>query len=374
MSEKSVTMPYKRIVVKIGTHLITAEDGRINRAQLNRLIKELSVIFQQGKELLIVTSGAVASGVNGLKLTGKPQTLPLKQAAAAIGQVELMRYYQESFAQAKITVGQILLTRQDMDDRQRYLNARNTLFTLLEHRVIPIINENDTVAVEEIKFGDNDTLSALVAGKVEADLLVLLTDVDGLCLTNPREDRQARIIPFIEKITPEIEKMASKGTGSRFSTGGMHSKIQAAKIATVSGVTMVIANGQKPAVLKNIIEGKPVGTKFLAVKQPLESRKRWIAFGARKHGQILVDAGAARALVSQGKSLLPAGITGVEGNFAAGEMVVVCSPEKEIARGLSFYSSEQLKKIIGRKTSEIKKILNTEYYDEVIHRDNLVIL
>ncbi len=367
-------MSYKRIVVKIGSHLITTEDGQINRPQLNRLIKELSDIFQQGKELLIVTSGAVASGANGLQLTGKPQTLPLKQAAAAIGQVELMRYYQESFAQSKITIGQILLTRKDMEDRQRYLNARNTLFTLLEHRVIPIINENDTVAVEEIKFGDNDMLSALVAGKVEADLLVILTDVDGLCLTNPKEDRQAKIIPLIEKITPEIEKMAGKGTGSRFSAGGMYSKIQAAKIAALSGVTTIIANGKKPAVLKNIIEGNPVGTKCLAVRHPLESRKRWIAFGAHKHGQVIVDKGAAQAIVEQGKSLLPAGITAVEGNFAAGDMVVVCSPEKEIARGLSFYSSEQIKKIIGRKTSEIKKILSSKDYDEVIHRDNLVSL
>lgn len=367
-------MNYKRIVIKIGTHLITTEEGEINQSVLNRLITEAAGFFSRGGEIIIVTSGAIALGAKELQLSEKPKTLPLKQAAAAIGQPVLMDYYREKFSEQRIAVAQVLLTKADMEDRERYLNIRNTLFTLLEHRVIPVINENDTVAVEEIKFGDNDNLSALVASKIEADLLIVLTDVDGLCAADPRKDKQAKVIPIVEKITPEIEKIASKCPGSCFGTGGMQSKIQAAKIVTRSGVTMVIANGTKPGILKDIVEDKLVGTKFIAVKQSLESRKRWIAFGAQKRGKIFIDKGAARALVQQGKSLLPIGVVSVEGDFAAGDMVAVFSQDKEIARGLTFYSAEQIKKILRKKTSEIEKILGSKDYDEIIHRDNLVVL
>jgi len=271
-------------------------------------------------------------------------------------------------------VAQVLLTSDDLAQRQRYLNARNTLLTLLSLGVVPVVNENDTVAVEEIKFGDNDRLSALVASKVEADQLVILTDVDGFFSADPRAEKKVKLIKEIEAITPELEEKAS-GRGTQRGTGGMVTKLEAARIATASGITMYIVNGNKEKVLKKIWEGENPGTKFLPGKAKIISRKRWIAFDTRIEGKVAVDEGAREALLKRGKSLLPSGISRVEGRFSTGACVAVIDMEgKEFARGLTSYSSDEIEKIKGKKTSQIETTLGYKDYDEVIHRDNLVIL
>jgi len=378
------TLP-KRIVVKVGTSLLTDETGNLNCSFIARLCAELSELRKKGEEIILVTSGAIVTGIGKLNkevITSKvgkgafrPSNLREKQAAAAIGQVGLMQVYEQEFEKKNILVGQVLLTREDLEERNRYLNARNTLLTLLNLGVIPIINENDTVAVEEIQVGDNDTLSAIVAAKVDADYLIILTDIEGLYTDDPTKNKNAKLIPEVKEITPEIEELARKNPAGVRGTGGMLTKIEAAKIAIRSGVTMVIGNGKKDKVVTQIIKGEKIGTKFLPDKEGLKARDRWIAFGMKAKGKIYIDLGAVEALVKKGKSLLSSGITSVEGNFEGGEMVSVFSPEeKEIARGLTYYSAEEIEKIKGKKSQEIEKILKRKDYDEVIHRDNLVIL
>lgn len=386
---------HRRIVVKVGSSLLTEKTGNLNRSFIVHLCDELSELKKRGEEIILVTSGAIVTGIGKLKkMSGgtKVNFLDLreKQAAAAIGQVGLMQIYEQEFEKKSILIGQVLLTREDLEDRKRYLNVRNTLLTLLDLGVIPVINENDTVAVEEIQVGDNDTLSAIVAAKVNADYLILLTDVQGLYTDDPTKNKNAELIPQVKEITPEIETLAAKNPAGERGTGGMLTKIEAAKIATRSGVTMFIVQGKTEKVITRILESENrgeylrgeylrgehlIGTKFLPDEQGLKARARWIAFGMKAKGKIYIDSGAVEALLKKGKSLLPSGITSVEGNFGIGEMVSIYSPEaKEIARGLTYYSAEEIEKIKGEKTQEIEKILKRKDYDEIIHRNNLVIL
>jgi glutamate 5-kinase len=321
--------------------------------------------------VLIVTSGAIGAGMGRMKLHKRPSSLKEKQALAAIGQPLLMDIYQDAFSDMKITIAQVLLTRTDFDDRQKYINAQNTLLTLLKMGSIPIINENDTVAVEEINFGDNDTLSALVAAAVSADWLFMLTDVEGLYKGAPGK---GELISTVGKITQEIERHATEISGSGKGVGGMKTKILAAKIATSSGVKTVIANGLENKIIAKILSGQDRGTTFLPSKA-IEARKHWIAFGSKCKGSITVDEGAAKALLNSGKSLLPSGIISGSGAFKAGDTVSIMDlAGKEIARGVVSYSCDEIEKIKGRKSAEIKKILSKYNADEVIHRDNLVIM
>jgi len=363
----------KRIVIKIGSNILASAEQGLNIRRLRSLVKDISEVIDAGHEVVIVSSGAVAAGLKKLNLKKKPEDIRLKQAAAAIGQSSLMWAYEQNFARFDKKVAQILLTRDDISNRLRYINAKNTMFTLLSYGVIPLINENDPVAVDEIKFGDNDMLAALTAGLVEADMLIILSDVEGLYTKDPRE-KGARIIKHIKKITPEIRKMAG-GKVSAIGTGGMYSKLLAARQAYDHGIPVVIMSGKKSSLLPRFIKGKDVGTYFEPKKERLSSKKGWIAYGVRTKGSIRLDEGAVKALTEMGRSLLPSGITGVEGNFEVGDYIKCLNADsKDIAKGLTNYSSKDLEKIKGKKTTEIEKILGYKYSDEVIHRDNLVVV
>lgn len=364
----------KRIVVKVGTSTLTHRTGKLNIAFIESLVHQIADLKNSDKEILLVSSGAVGAGMGKLGITLKPKALPEKQALAAIGQGILMHMYEKVFAEYGQTVAQILLTRDDLSERKRYLNARNTVFSLLHFGAVPVINENDTVAVEEIKqrIGENDTLAALVAGLVDADLLILLSDIDGLYTKNPSL-AGAKKIPLVEVISDELEKYAD-GVGSKFGTGGMNTKIKAAKIAVAAGIPMVIADGTRKGVLGEITSGQNPGTLFLPHDTLHGTRKYWLAFCSDTQGKITIDDGAAVALLKKGKSLLPAGIISIENDFEAGNIVCVTTADgKEIARGFVNYSSEEIKKIKGAKSSEIVTILGYKDYDEVIHRDNLAL-
>ncbi|MBU2699798.1 glutamate 5-kinase [Sporomusaceae bacterium BoRhaA] len=364
----------KRIVVKLGTSTLTHANGKLNLLRIEKLIRELSDLHNQGKEIILVTSGAVGVGMDRLGLMEKPKTIPEKQAAAAVGQGILMHIYEKLFSEYGQTVAQVLLTRADSVNRQRYANSRNSLLTLLKLGVIPVINENDAVAVDELKIGDNDTLSATVAGLVDADLLVILSDVEGVYTDNPSKNPAAKLIELITDITPEIESLSGE-PGSLRGTGGMYTKIQAGKIAMSSGVAMVIALSSREEVLRRILSGEAVGTLFLSKENALHVRKRWLAFGSRLHGSVTIDKGCEQALLEDGSSLLSAGITAVEGDFEQGNTIrVFTTNEQEIARGLVNYSAADVEKIKGRHTDEIADILGNKPYDEIIHRDNLALL
>lgn len=364
----------RRLVVKVGTSILAYPDGRLNLWRLERLVREIAAVSNAGRQVVLVTSGAVGAGMGRLGWTRKPRTLPEKQAAAAVGQGILMHMYEKLFAEYGQVVAQVLLTRADVADRGRYLNARHTLLTLLHYRVIPIVNENDTVAVEEIRVGDNDTLSALVAGLVDADLLLLLTDTAGLYTANPKACADATRIEIVHEITPEIEQLARGGTSS-LGTGGMGTKLLAAHMAMNSGIPMVIAHGGEERVIERTLAGELLGTLFLPQQGRLAAKKRWIAYGPAPQGSLRVDAGAAEALLKGGKSLLPAGVTEVEGDFEAGAVVSVHAPDgREIARGIANYSAGEIRKIKGCRSGEIAAVLGHKDYDEVIHRDNLCLL
>jgi glutamate 5-kinase len=363
----------KRIVIKIGSSILASAEQGLNAKRLKALSEDISAIADKGAEVVIVSSGAVAAGLKKLGLKSKPKDIKLKQAAAAIGQSSLMWAYEDSFAVFSRKVAQVLLTRDVITDRTRYINAKNTLQTLINYDVIPVINENDPVAIDEIKFGDNDLLAALTAGLIEADMLVILSDVEGLYSKDPK-DKGAKLIQSVKKITSAIEKTAA-GKGSAVSTGGMYSKILAAKQATTHGIPVVIMSGKKKGLLKKLFDGKEVGTYLHAKEEKLSSKKGWIAYGVRSKGKIVLDAGAVKALTEMGKSLLPSGILKVEGDFSKGD-AVSCLDKKghRIAKGLTNYSSKELKKIKGKKTSEIEKILGYKYSDEALHRDNMVVV
>ena len=366
----------RRLVVKVGSGLITAREAGLDPARIGALADELAAVRRHGQEVALVSSGAVVAGMARLRLQVRPRSIPEKQAAAAVGQSALMEHYETAFARHGVTVAQILLTQADVSARARYLNARNTLTTLLGYGVVPIINENDTVAVEEIKFGDNDNLSALVAQLIDADLLVLLTDVDGLYTGDPSRDPQARKLDTVEAVTPEIERLVWSDA-DRVAVGGMATKLQAAQKAAASGVPMVIASGREPGTLARVLRGEPVGTYFPPRGDRLTARKRWIAFAVPPQGRLLVDAGARQALIERGKSLLPSGVVDIEGDFDAGEVVALCAADgdgKEFARGLVNFDAQELRTIRRAKTTEIESLLGYKSFDEVVHRDNLVVL
>jgi glutamate 5-kinase len=369
---KDLLAQVKRVVIKVGSGVLVGQDG-VDPAIIEALVVDLCKVVEQGYEVLLVSSGAVATGKGDLGIVGRPPTIPLKQAAAAIGQGRLMRYYKDAFRTCDRRVAQILLTRDDLTNRRRFLNARNTLMTLLEYGIIPIINENDTVVVDEIRFGDNDNLSALVTNLAEADLLVILSDVDGLYDSNPRTNPQAKLISRIEQITPDIESMAG-GAGSEVGTGGMATKIEAAKRASLYGVSTVIVNGRQPQVLPRLFAGEELGSWFLPAVDRLNARKHWIAFSKKTCGRLLVDEGARQALVDKGKSLLPSGIIGIEGGFERGDAVGLCDAEgREFARGIINYSQVELTRIQGHNSQDIEELLGYQYGAEVVHRDNMVL-
>lgn len=367
----------KRIVVKVGTSTLTHANGQLNFQRMDQLARQLTDVRNSGKDVVLVSSGAVGAGLGRLGFSERPKTMPEKQAAAAVGQGLLMQIYTKLFGEYNQVVAQVLLTREDLDHRLRYLNARNTLNTLLSYGVIPIINENDTVATYELArlhFGDNDRLSALVASTIDADLLLLLSDIDGLYDMDPRHHPEAQRLQIVEEITPEIVAGAG-GAGTSRGTGGMATKIEAARMATLSGTAMVLADGATPGVVGDILEGKPVGTLFLPREEALLQRQRWLAFAGYPTGSIKIDEGAACAILERGKSLLPSGITEVKGSFDPGDLIQVMNAEgREIARGLTNYGHDEIQQIMGHKSSEIDKLLGHKNFDEIIHRNNLVCL
>jgi glutamate 5-kinase len=360
-----------RIVIKIGTSLLTSGDRTIDKNRISMFVAEIAALKAEGHGVVLVTSGAIGAGMGKMGIGVRPDSLREKQALAAIGQPILMNAYQAYFNEKNMTLAQVLLTRQDFDDRTRYLNARNTMLSLLDMGAVPVINENDTVAVEEINFGENDTLAAIVAAKISADWLFILTDVDGLYKGIPGK---SELISKVDKITSEIEKYALGASKDGKGTGGMKTKIAAAKIAAAAGVRTVILNGKLQGKIAGALKGESAGTVFVPQKA-LEPRKCWIAFGAKCKGKIIIDAGASAALTGKDKSLLASGIIAVDGSFNVGDTVGIFDEDgKEIARGLSFYSAQDISKIKGKKSSEMKKLLPAADYDEVVHKDNLVIL
>lgn len=361
----------KRIVVKVGTSTLTHATGKLNLERIEHLVRQLTDLRYQGKEVVLVSSGAIGAGMGKLNLDKRPKTIPEKQAIAAIGQGILMQLYEKFFSEYGQIVAQLLLTKADMDDRRRFLNARNTLTTLLQLGVIPIVNENDTVAVEEIRFGDNDTLAALVGTLVDADLLILLSDIDGLYTADPRKYPEAKLLQVVEAVNDTIENAAGD-VGSKFGSGGMATKISAAKVATNAGIPMIIANGAEDNIIRRLIHGEQLGTLFVARELKTHLRKNWIAFGSKVEGVIVVDDGAKEALIAKGKSLLPSGILSVSGGFSSGAVVSITDSQgREFARGITYYSQSELEQIKGVKCKEICGILGYKDYDEAIHRDNL---
>ncbi|MCB0211582.1 MAG: glutamate 5-kinase [Anaerolineae bacterium] len=364
-----------RVIIKVGTNVLRAGTERIYRPRLIDLARQISVLSQQGHQPLLVSSGAIFAGREVVKVSKLSQNkdVPHKQMLAAVGQGHLLSLYQKIFEMYNLVVAQALLTRADLANRTRYLNARNTFQLLLQNRLIPIVNENDVVAVDEIKVGDNDNLSALVANLVEADLLIILTDQQGLFTADPRKDKSAQLIPEVPVINEAIWAMAGGSLGD-IGTGGMRTKIEAAEFATRSGTDVVIAPGNEPDVILRIVGGEAIGTRFPTQVSRVESRKRWI-LTEPAHGTLMVDDGAANALVNLGKSLLVVGVTEVRGDFQRGEPVhVVNAQQQEIGRGLAHYKAENLRAICGRRSDQIGKILGFDYGPTAIHRDNLILV
>ena len=371
---KEISLAGNKVVIKIGTNLLADRAKGINRDRIDTIAKSVSSLQSRGKQIAIVTSGAIGAGMLLLGMKERPRAIPEKQAAAAIGQPILMEAYETAFRKHNCLIAQILLTKDDFVNRARYNNTKNTFSALFEKGVVPIVNENDTVAVEEIKLGDNDNLSALVANLIEADLLIILSDVDGLFSDDPSKNPNAELIPVVEKFTPQIERQAKKHN-SELSTGGMITKLQAAKQCVSAGIAVMIANGTNPNVLDEIFAGNNSGTLFLPAKNRMNVRKKWIGFVSDSKGIIVVDGGAKNALLAKQKSLLPSGVLEVRGEFKTDDTISVVDTEgKEIARGVAGYTSSDLNKIKGKKTSEIQKILNRKGGDEVIHRNNLVLI
>ena len=361
-----------RLVLKIGSNILADEKG-LNTRRISSIATNVARLTEAGHEVIIVSSGAVAAGTRKMGLKKRPVEVKLKQAAAAVGQSALMWSYEKSFKKHGLNVAQILLTREGLSNRSMHINAKNTILTLLSYGIVPIVNENDTVATEEIKFGDNDNLASLVAECAEAERLVILSDVEGLYDMDPNRYRKARIIHKVDKIDDGVICFAGTCTSS-FGSGGMRSKLMAALNATQSGITVNIINGKKPSLLLAVLDGKQVGTEFTSHKSPLSARKAWIAHGSKSMGTLKLDGGAVKALLTGNKSLLPSGIVTVEGKFNSGDSVRCTDPAGNvISKGITNYTSDELRKIAGKRTSEIEGILGYKYSDEVIHRDNLVI-
>jgi glutamate 5-kinase len=361
------------VVVKVGTNVLADRAGRLDPKRIRSLADQLHRVRTAGRRVVLVSSGAIGAGVGKLGLGKRPADLPHLQACAAVGQSALMQLYQEAFAPHSIHPAQILLTAHDFDSRVRYLNVRNTILTLFEYSCLPIINENDTVSVSEIKFGDNDQLAAMVANLLQAPLLILLTNVDGLYSADPRTDPQAELVRLVPQIDRAVTEMAGSSR-SELGTGGMRSKLRAARLATAAGGAVVMANGSTDGILDAVFNAEPVGTLFLPHGGPVPAWKRWLGFTARPQGKLQVDAGARRAIVEQGKSLLPVGVRGVEGMFGKGDVVSIYDGEgQEIARGLTNYSAQDVARIMGLTTEQIVHVLEKVPYIELVHRDNLVI-
>jgi len=357
----------RRVVVKLGTSAICDQRGRLDPAVLRSLAGQICRAMENGVAVTVVSSGAIGAGLAELDLPARPKTLPMLQAVAAVGQGQLMRTFHDTFARRGRKVAQVLLTRSDFEDRARYLNIRNTLHALSESGVVAVINENDAVAVDEIRYGDNDLIAAHLTNMLAADLLVLLTSVDGVLASG-------KVLDVVQRVDSGTLALAN-GRRSALGSGGMASKLQAVRIVTRSGEAAAIANSRTPQVLTRLLAGRAVGTVFAPADRKMSSRSRWIAQASRPTGQVIVDDGAARALRERGRSLLPSGITAVQGRFEKGAVVNVIDPAGHaFARGLSNYSSEQVKTIMGLKTSQITKALGDKPYDEVIHRNNMTLL
>jgi len=362
----------QKIVVKVGTSTLTNEDGGLNIEKIKKIVSELSNLSNKGYDVVLVTSGAVGAGMGRLNMTERPKTLSEKQALASVGQVALTHLYQLLFQEYGKIIGQILLTRGDFSDRRRYLNARNVCNTLLKNKIIPVINENDAVVSNELKVGDNDTLSALVSGLIDADLLIILSDVQGLYNKNPQKYEDANLIEIVGKIDDDIKKTAD-GEGSKFGTGGMITKIIAAEMATKIGTNMVIASGDDPKNISRIVEKENIGTLFTKKNKKISSKKYWLAYGTNKKGLLTIDEGAEKALF-KGKSLLPVGIKSFEGDFDKGTVLKIMNMKNEnIATGISNYSSDEIALIKGHRSEDIEKILGHKYDDVVVHIDNMVV-
>ena len=364
----------KRIVVKIGSSSLTSQEGGLDIDNMKKFAGEVSIVAREGIEVIIVTSGAIAAGLKYLNISQKPEDITILQSAASVGQVELMRTYSNLFYKNQLKIGQILLTHEDTTRRQQYLNIKNTIENLIKLNVIPIINENDSVATEEIKFGDNDRLAALVSTLIEADILIILSDIDGMYDKNPGTNSDARLISQVNNISEDIEEIAG-GIGSTYGSGGMVTKIKAARVCSFSGIGMIIANSRQPDVLGKIINNENVGTFFVPQNiKKVRSVKKWIAFGARTRGSIVIDRGAEEAIVSRGKSILPVGVLEVSGKFNKGDTIKVFSVDsKLIAKGISSFSNEDIVKVKGKNEKQILTEFDSSMCREIIHRDSLVV-
>lgn len=375
-NKKDLSTPYKRIVIKLGTSLLTGNSDRLDMAVITGLAAQVAELHKKSIEVIIVSSGAVAAGRQKLGMSRKKiPGIPFKQVLASVGQSRLMNVYEQVFEPHDIAVAQALLTKQDLTDRSGYLNTRNTLIALMELGVIAIVNENDVVAVDELhehKFGDNDNLSAMVANLVDADLLLILSDIAGLFTSDPHKDANAKLIPVVEQIDSSIEALCGDTSGKQ-GTGGMITKIEAAKLATASGVTVIITNGHEPRVIERIASGEALGTRFLPAATRLESRERWMLSGLATRGKLVVDTGAARAMKTQNGSLLAAGILSVEGEFVRGDIVEVCDPQGErLGCGICNYSTADIETIKGANSRKIAELLGFDFGSEVVHRNNFV--
>jgi glutamate 5-kinase len=371
-NRKNTLQHIKKVIIKIGSAVLTGADG-LDLQIIEQLVDEIAELTKQGYQIVVVTSGAIASGKHRMGISGPLKSMPQKQAAAAIGQGRLMRVYSNAFGKHGIYVAQILLTMSDLTDRKRFLNIRNTLSTLTEWGVIAVINENDSVAVDEIKFGDNDHLAAMIANITEAHLLINLTSTEGLYDKNPALNKNAKVISLVREITEDIEAAATADTSS-VGMGGMKSKVIAARKVTAFGIPYIIAPGKEKGIIHAVIAGKDKGTLFLPQSEHLTSRKCWIAHTLRSRGKIVIDEGAKMAIREHGKSLLPSGIIGVEGNFDIGDPVTCVDQDNvSLAKGLTNYGSQEILRIMGLKSSKIEQVLGYKDYDEVIHRDNMAV-
>jgi len=371
IERKPLLSSVQKVVVKVGTGVIYSPEKGLAGEVIENLVGEILEGMEKKYQFVLVSSGAIGAGYRDLGLSERPRILSLQQAASAIGQIRLISTYDRFFREKGKVCAQILLTREDVEERKRFLNARNTFLSLLKRGIVPIVNENDTVATEEIRFGDNDTLSALVAMLIGADLLIILTDQKGLFSRDPRKKEEPQFIPVVERITPEIEEMASSGKGE----GGMVTKIQAAKMLNTAGIPVVIAEGREKKVITRILEGEEVGTLFIPCGKRIGVKKHWIAYHRKIKGKIYIDEGAKEAILRKGKSLLPSGIVKIEGNFSYGDTISIRDEKGlEVARGLVNYSWSELEKIKGCHSSQIEEILGYRGYPEVVHRDNLVVL
>jgi glutamate 5-kinase len=371
-ASREIVRKARRVVVKVGTRVLLADEGGLDTTAIDRLLGGLIAARARGIHAALVSSGAIGAGLRPMGFSARPSSIPELQATAAVGQTLLMQTYNARLAPRGWTAAQILLTHEDFRDRQRYLNVRNTMAALEGRPILPVINENDTVSVDEIKFGDNDVLSALVANLVDADLLVILSDVDGLHDAPPRKGARTRRIDVVPAITPAIEALAGE-SGSGLGTGGMATKIRAARMAVAAGAAVVLAHGRE-ASLDALLRGEPAGTLFLPAEGRLDHRKRWIAHSLRAAGSVVVDAGGVKAIREGGRSLLPAGVRQCSGSFLAGDAVLIQGPDgRDVAKGLSNYGADEIRRIQGRRTGDIAKILGYKYFDEVVHRNNMVV-